>query len=185
MSRAWYALRVQSGWEQKVRDSLVARVKAEGIEELITRIMVPAEHVAEIREGKRRVTQQKMYPGYILAEIQQDEEGKVPERVWFVVMETPGISGFVGPSRRRDEIVPLEDEDMQRLLQDMEDRKEKPRPKIAFESGDRVRVKEGPFENLEGMVDEIAPAKGLLKVKLSIFGRNTTVELEYAKVEKL
>jgi transcriptional antiterminator NusG len=139
--------------------------------------------VAEVREGKRRVSSQKMFPGYILIEVEPKEGGDLPEGLWFAIMDTPGISGFVGGTRLKP--VPLDDHEVERILQDMEARKEKPKPKVEFVAGDRVRIKEGSFENFDGTVDSVDPANWRLKVRVSIFGRETSVELEYGKVEKI
>lgn len=180
---AWYALRAQSEREEKIKESLEARVRARGLESYIKQIIVPAENVSEIREGKKRVLQQKMFPGYILIELQTNEGGEVPEGVWFAIMETPGISGFVGGNRMKP--VPLDESEVQRIIDDIEARKEKPKPKMEFVPGDKVRIKEGSFENFDGTVESVDPTKWMLKVRVSIFGRDTSVELEYGKVEKI
>ena len=176
MAKAWYAIRAQSEREDLIRDNLEAKVKAAGMEALITRIMVPREHVSEIREGKKRIIQRKMYPGYILVEADLTDEA------WFLITETPGISGFVGS---RTKPVPLTEAEISRILRDIEDKKERPRPKVEFEVGDGVKIKGGPFENYDGVIEEINPTKGLLRVSVSIFGRSTPVELEYSQVERL
>jgi transcriptional antiterminator NusG len=163
MAKAWYAIRAQSEREDLIRDNLEAKVKAAGMEALISRIMVPREHVSEIREGKKRIIQRKMYPGYILVEADLTDEA------WFLITETPGISGFVGS---RTKPVPLTESEISRILRDIEDKKERPRPKVEFEIGD-------------GVIEEINPAKGVLRVSVSIFGRSTPVELEYSQVERL
>ena len=118
-----------------------------------------------------------MYPGYILIEMEVSDES------WFIVTETPGISGFVGTDRLHP--APMREEEVQRILREMEDKKEKPRPKVEFEVGETVKIKEGPFENYDGVVEDVTPSKGLVKVGISIFGRSTSVELEFAKVEKV
>jgi transcriptional antiterminator NusG len=176
MATAWYAIRAQSEREDLIRDNLEAKVKAAGMEALITRIMVPREHVSEIREGKKRIIQRKMYPGYILVEADLTDEA------WFLITETPGISGFVGS---RTKPVPLTEAEISRILRDIEDKKERPRPKVEFEVGDGVKIRSGPFENYDGVIEEINPAKGVLRVSVSIFGRSTPVELEYSQVERL
>jgi transcriptional antiterminator NusG len=182
-NKAWYALRVQSEREEKIKESLVARIRAKGLEQHVSQIVVPAENVSEIKEGKKRVSQQKMFPGYILIEMQLNEGGEVPEGIWFAIMETPGISGFVSPDRRKPE--PLDEQEVRRILSDIESRKEKPKPKVEFEPGNKVRIKEGPFENFDGTVESVDSTKWMLKVKVSIFGRDTSVEMEYGKVEKI
>ena len=181
--RMWYALRAQSEREEKIKEGLLARLRAKGLEKLVSEIIVPAENVSEIREGKRRVSQQKMFPGYILIEVEAGEKDEVPEDVWFAIMDTPGISGFVGGTRLKP--VPLDETEVQRIKEDIEARKEKPKPKMEFQAGDRVRIREGSFENFDGTVESVDPAKWVLKVRVSIFGRDTSVELEYGKVEKI
>ncbi|HOX08115.1 MAG TPA: transcription termination/antitermination protein NusG [Planctomycetota bacterium] len=176
MAKAWYAIRAQSEREDLIRDNLEAKVKAAGIESLISRIMVPREHVSEIRDGKKRIIQRKMYPGYILVEADLTDEA------WFLITETPGISGFVGS---RTKPVPLTEGEIGRILRDIEDKKERPRPKVEFEVGDGVKIRSGPFENYDGVIEEINPTKGVLRVSVSIFGRSTPVELEYSQVERL
>ncbi len=180
--KAWYALRAQSEREEKIKESLMTRIRAKGLEDTILQIIVPAENVSEIKEGKKRVSQQKMFPGYILVEVQKKEDGEVPQDVWFVIMETPGISGFVGGNRMNP--VPLDETEVQRIIDDIDARKEKPKPKMEFEPGDKVRIKEGSFENFDGTVESVDPTKWMLKVRVSIFGRDTSVEMEYGKVEK-
>lgn len=182
-NKAWYALRVQSEREEKIKESLMARVKAKGLDSFVLQIVVPAETVSEIKEGKKRVTQQKMFPGYILIEVSCKEDGEVPEGIWFAIMETPGISGFVGGNRTKPE--PVDEQDVRRILNDIESRKEKPKPKVEFEAGNKVRIKEGPFENFDGVVESVDSTKWMLKVKVSIFGRDTSIEMEYSKVEKI
>lgn len=181
--KVWYALRAQSEREEKIKEGLLARLRAKGIESMVPQIIVPAENVSEIREGKKRVSQQKMFPGYILIEVNAESTEELPQDVWFAIMDTPGISGFVGGSRLKP--VPLDESEVQRIIDDIEARKEKPKPKMEFQSGDRVRIKEGSFENFDGTVESVDSTKWMLKVRVSIFGRDTSVELEYGKVEKI
>jgi transcriptional antiterminator NusG len=179
MGMSWYTLKVQAEREEKIRQSIEAKMRASPpeVQTQFGRILVPSEHFTEIRGGKKRITKQKMYPGYVLIEMDLTDDS------WFIVTETSGVAGFVGPDKRHP--VPMPDEEVRRLLREMEDRKEKPRPKIDFEVGDGVKIKEGPFENYDGSVEEVTPSKGLVRVSVSIFGRSTSVELEYSKVEKL
>jgi transcriptional antiterminator NusG len=182
--KVWYALRAQSEREEKIKEGLLARLRAKGIEGMVPQIIVPAENVSEIREGKKRVSQQKMFPGYILIEVEAGEKAdELPQDVWFAIMDTPGISGFVGGSRLKP--VPLDETEVQRIIDDIEARKEKPKPKMEFQPGDRVRIREGSFENFDGTVESVDSTKWMLKVRVSIFGRDTSVELEYGKVEKI
>ena len=143
---------------------------------IFLKILIPKESVQEIRAGKKRIVEQKTYPGYLFVEMDLADE------VWYVITETTGISGFVSADPR--EPVPLPDVEINRILKSMEDQKEKPKPKIEFEVGQKVRIKEGPFENFEGNVEEVHPEKGVVKVNVHIFGRSTPVELEFGQVEK-
>jgi len=179
MEKHWYTLKVAAEREEKIRKSIEARVRAATpeVQKQFGRILVPSEHYTEIKGGKKKITKQKMYPGYLLIELELTDDS------WFIVTETNGVAGFVGSNRRQP--VPMPEQEVARLLREMEDKKEKPRPKIDFEIGDGVKIKEGPFENYDGVVEEVTPSKGLVKVSVSIFGRSTSVELEYSKVEKL
>jgi transcriptional antiterminator NusG len=179
MAMSWYTLKVQAEREEKIRETIEARIRATRaeVQTQFGRILVPSEHFTEIRGGKKRVSKQKMYPGYLLIEMDLTDDS------WFLVVETNGVASFVGPDRRHP--VPMPEQEVGRLLREMEDKKEKPRPKIDFEIGDGVKIKEGPFENYDGVVEEVTPAKGLVRVSVSIFGRSTSIELEYSKVERL
>ena len=179
MVMSWYTLKVQAEREEKIRETIEARIRATRpeVQTQFGRILVPSEHFTEIRGGKKRVSKQKMYPGYLLIEMDLTDDS------WFLVVETNGVASFVGPDRRHP--VPMPEQEVGRLLREMEDKKEKPRPKIDFEIGDGVKIKEGPFENYDGVVEEVTPAKGLVRVSVSIFGRSTSIELEYSKVERL
>ncbi len=179
MAKKWYIVRVQAEREEKIREGLLTRIRAAGpgLESRFARIVIPSEHLQEIREGKRRVTQQRMYPGYMMIEMELDDE------TWFVVTETPGISGFVAANRRNPEPLPQEEVDM--ILREMAEKRERPRPKVQFELGERVKIKGGAFQNYDGVVEEVDPEKGQVKVSVSIFGRSTMVEFEYSKVEKM
>jgi transcriptional antiterminator NusG len=172
----WYAVKVQPEREEKIRNLLLERIRNAGIGETIREVLIPTESVQEIRGGKRRVVEQKTYPGYLFLEMDYTDES------WYVVTETSGISGFVAANPR--EPTPLPEEEIGRILQVMDDQKEKPKPKVEFEIGQQVRIKEGPFTNYEGQVEEIQPEKGVLRVNVHIFGRSTPVELEYYQVER-
>ncbi len=176
MSLQWYVLRVQSGREEKVKNTLKRKVQLSGMENLITTVLVPTENVTEIKSGKRRVRERKLYPGYILVEMELTDD------VWFVIRDTPGIGDFLGSYGRP---VPMDPEEVKRVLEGEQEKEEKPIVKIDLERGQNVKVKEGPFENFDGVVDELYPEKGLVKVIVNIFNRATPVELEYWQVEKL
>ncbi len=175
-NRRWYVVRVQSGREEQVRDGLQRRVLAAGLENKITHVIVPTEKVTEIRSGRKTVREKKLYPGYIMIEMLQDKDS------WFLVRETPGIGDFLGLK----EPIPMAEHEVNRMLVEQTGtEEEKPRIKIDFQKGDSVRVREGAFENFDGIVEEINAPKGLVSITITIFGRATRVDLEYWQVEKI
>jgi len=176
MPKHWYVIHTQTGSEEKVKTGLEKRVKQQNKTDLISQILIPTERVSEVREGKRKISQRKFFPGYILVEMELNDE------TWHLVKNTPGVSGFIGPRARP---VPLKDDEIKAILKHTEEAEEKPLPKTVFEKGEGIRVIDGPFVNFNGNVEEIYPAKGKLKVIISIFGRSTPVELEYWQVEKV
>ncbi len=180
MEKKWFVLRVQSNKEDKVKKDLDRRIKIQGIENLIPNILVPSEKVSEIKGGKKRIVEKKIYPGYVIAEIEVDEKGQIPEEVWYVMREVPGAGDFVGGDRKPIAMTDLEAE---KILMEVESGEEKPKAKIVFRKGDKVKVKEGPFENFDGVVEEVLPTSGCVKLMLTIFGRSTSVELEYWQLE--
>jgi transcriptional antiterminator NusG len=173
----WYVVRVQSGREESVKDGLLRRVNAAGLQPKITNVIVPTEKVTEIRSGRKTVREKKLYPGYIMIQMLQDKDA------WFLVRETPGIGDFLGLK----EPIPMAEHEVNKMLveQTGAEENEKPRIKIDFQKGDTVRVKEGAFENFDGIVEEINSQKGLVGITITIFGRATRVELEYWQVEKV
>lgn len=174
--RKWYVVRVQSGREEQVKEGLLRRVRAAGLENKITNVIVPTEKVTEIRSGRKTVREKKLYPGYIMIEMQQDKDA------WFLVRETPGIGDFLGLK----EPIPMAEHEVTKMLVDQSGaEEEKPKIKIDFQKGDTVRVKEGAFENFDGVVEEINPQKGTVSITITIFGRATRVDLEYWQVEKI
>jgi transcriptional antiterminator NusG len=174
MSLNWFVLRVQSGREDRICENLQKRVNAASLEASIPRILVPTETVSEIKNGKKRNYRRKIYPGYLLVQMDLTDD------VWFLIRETQGIGDFVGAHGRP---APMEPHEVEKLLGDMERTQEKPKVKIEFQKGESVKIKEGPFESFEGIVDEVIPDKGVIKVVVTIFGRPTPVELEYWQVE--
>jgi transcriptional antiterminator NusG len=180
MPKEWFVLRVQSNKEDKVRDSLMENIKARGLESLVPSILVPSEKVSEIKGGKKKISERKIYPGYVIAEVEVDENGQIPKDVWFLIRETPGAGDFIGGKNKP---VPMAGYEVEKLLTAVEHKEEKPRAKIVFHEGEKVRVKEGPFENYDGVIEEVLPASGRVKVMLTVFGRATPVELEYWQVE--
>ena len=175
MAKKWYVIHTQTGYEDKVKANIEKRAEMSNLKELISQILVPTEKISEVKEGKKKISTRKFFPGYILIEMELTDE------TWYLIKNTPGVSGFIGSGRRP---VPLEDSEVQTILKQTELAKEKPTPKVIFEKGEGVRVLEGPFANFNGTIEEINPSKGKLKVTISIFGRDTPVELEYGQVEK-
>jgi len=181
VAKRWYVVKVQSGREGTVQKALARRLQLAGKEEAVPRVLVPTEVVTELKGGRKTTRKRKLYPGYVLVEVEQDDKGGVPREVWTLVRETTGVGDFVGA---RGAPEPLPPEEVERLLKAMEGDKEKtPHLKIAFKAGDAVKIKEGPLESFEGVVDDIVPAKGIVRVIVTIFGRATPVELEYWQVE--
>lgn len=174
MGMRWYVIRVQSGREERVRTNLIRRVKQAGLEARIGQVVLPSENVTDLKGGKRKVTKKKIYPGYLLVEMDLDEN------VWFLIRETPGFGDFVGSHQQP---TPMTETEVRQVLGEMEASKEKPKLAVTFGKGDRVKIKQGPFENFDGAVEEVNPEKGMIKVVVTIFGRATPVELGYWEVE--
>ncbi len=174
----WYVLKVQSGREDTIRDALERRVKIQGLQKYFGRIVVPTEKITEIRNNKKRIVERKSYPGYIMVEMELNE------KTWFVVRETPGVGDFVGAHGQPS---PMSDDEVRKMLHQEEEtvKDEAPKIKIYVERGDRVKIKDGPFENFEGTVEEVVEQRGLVKVMLIIFNRPTPVDLEYWQVERI
>ena len=176
--RHWYVLRVQSNKEDTVRESLEKRIKTAGLEGQITQVLVPTEKVSEIKGGKKRVSQRKIYPGYVIVEMALNDD------TWYLVRETPGIGDFVGGAPNTKP-VPMPQYEVDKILGEAERETEQPKLKIEFREGDAVKITEGPFENFSGVVQEVVPSKGVVKVEVTIFGRPTPVELEYWQIESI
>ena len=174
----WYVLKVQSSREDTIRDALERRVKIQGLQRFFGRIVVPTEKITEIRNNKKRTVERKTYPGYIMVEMELNE------KTWFTVRETPGVGDFVGAHGTPTKMTSTE---VGQMLNEQESgaAAEQPKVKIYVERGDRVKIKDGPFENFEGTVEEVIEARGLVKVMLIIFNRPTPVDLEYWQVERL
>jgi transcriptional antiterminator NusG len=183
VARRWYVVRVQSGRETTVQTALARKLKVAGKEGVIPRVLVPVETVTELKAGKKRTRKRKLYPGYVLVEVELDEQGKVPKDVWFLVRETSGVGDFVGPHGEPES---LDEKEVSRLLTEMQKSDDKsPHVSIPLNKGDSVKIKEGPLESFEGVVDEVIPGKGIVRVIVTIFGRATPVELEYWQVESV
>jgi len=174
--KEWYVVHTYSGFENKVKASIEQRAKVFGLEEQIPRVIVPTEEVVEIKRGQKKITPQKFFPGYVLVEMEMNDE------TWHLVKSTPKVTGFVGSGPRP---APLPQEEVEEILHQMEVGAEKPKPKSVFQKGDKVRVIEGPFLNFTGTIEDLNPERGKLKVMVAIFGRLTPVELEYYQVERV
>jgi transcription termination/antitermination protein NusG len=174
MSKKWYGVHTYSGFENKVRLSLVERIKNMHLEDFFGEVLIPSETVVELKKGEKRTSLRKFFPGYILVNMELNDE------TWHVVKETSKVTGFVGGNTP----VAIPDEEIQKITRRIEEGAEKPRPKVLFEVGETVRVTDGPFLNFSGVVEDVKPDKGKLRVMVSIFGRATPVELEFMQVEK-
>ena len=176
LAKRWYVIHTQTGHEERVKTTLEGRAERFSLKEKITQVLIPTEKVSEIKAGKKKISTRKFFPGYVLVEMELNDE------TWYLVKNTPGVSGFIGSGRKP---LPLKDAEVAGIIKQTEEKKEKPTPKVIFEKGESVRVKEGPFVNFNGTIDEVNPNKGKLKVLVAIFGRTTPVELEYWQVEKV
>ena len=171
----WYILHAYSGFERKVRESIQSRVQAFGLTDRVGRVMIPTEPVTEIVNGKKRTVERVFLPGYVLVEMELDND------LWHVIKNTPRVTGFLGTG---DSPVALSEAEVSSILFRSESSKDKPAMKVKFEKGEQVRINEGPFANFNGTVDDVNEDRETLKVMVTIFGRSTPVELEFGKVEK-
>ena len=173
MAKKWYILHTYSGFEEKAKTAMQERIKNADQEEFFGEILVPTEQVVEMFKGAKRTSSRKFFPGYILLNVELNDE------TWHTVRDTPKITGFVGNDLNPE---PLPDEDAEKIINRIKEGTEKPRPKVMFEEGDNVRVVDGPFSNFQGIVDHVNPDKGRVRVLVSIFGRETPIELEFFQV---
>jgi transcriptional antiterminator NusG len=179
--RGWYVIHTYSGYENKVKTNLEHRIQTMDAKDLIYQVVIPTEDEIEIRDGQRRTVARKMYPGYVLVQmIELKEDDMDSSRAWFVVRNTPGVTGFVGSGTKP---VALEPPEVKRILRQM--RVEAPKVKVGFVIGQSVRIVDGPFQDFVGTVDDINLEKGKVKVLVSFFGRETPVELDFLQVERL
>lgn len=176
MEKKWYVIHTYSGYENKVKQSLEERLEALGFQERVSRVLVPTENVIEVKGGKKKVSARKFFPGYIIVEMDMDDD------IWYLIKNTPKVTGFLGGKRNP---TPLSEDEVKNILEQIEGDKTKPKPKVLFNKGESVRVVDGPFTNFTGIIDEISPERGKLKVMVSIFGRATPVELEFLQVENI
>jgi transcription termination/antitermination protein NusG len=175
--RNWFVVHTYSGYENKVKANLERRIHSMGMSDKIFRVLVPMEDEVEFKDGKRKITPKKVFPGYVLVEMLMDDQS------WYVVRNTQGVTGFVGSPGPGEKPVPLQDKEVKTILKQMGI--EAPKLKIDFAKGDRIKVTSGPFFDFTGVVDEITPEKERLRALISIFGRETPVELEFFQVEKV
>jgi len=180
IKRRWYAIHAHSGQEGNVRKNLLAMAEQAGIIHLISNVLVPMEEVAEIKAGQKKVSKRKFFPGYVLVHLPEHPE-RQPE-LWHLIKEVPGVTGFIGS---RTVPVPLEDAEVNAILEELRGERERPKPKVKFEQGERVKIIDGPFANFLGSIDEMNLERGKLKVMVEIFERLTSVEVEFWQVEKV
>lgn len=178
----WYVLRVASNKEEQVRATLVRKVAIEGLEERIGRILVPTLKERRMRSGKVKIHERKLYPGYVFVEMNTDEDGSIPEHIWFLVKETTGVGDFIGSDGKPIPMAPIDAEKMLAATKEPEEG-DVGLAGLGYSKGDLVKVREGPFENFEGTVEEINAQKGIVRVIVTIFGRPTPIELEYLQIE--
>jgi transcriptional antiterminator NusG len=177
----WYALHVLSGQEKKVKESLERRAKTEEMGDLVREVVIPTERVSEVKRGKKIESERKLHPGYVYVNMYlRDEEKKLVDRTWYFVRETNGVIGFADG----DNPQPIRLSEVEIMLGQMREREEKVLPKVAFSVGDKVKVGDGPFQNQEGIIEGVDMDRGKLKVSVNMFGRSTSLELEYWQVDK-
>jgi transcription termination/antitermination protein NusG len=176
MAKDWFVVHTYSGFEKFVAESIQQRALELNIQDQIGKIIIPTEGIVEIKGGKKVVSTKRSYPGYILVEMEMNDEN------WHIIRETPKVTGFVGSGKRP---TPLNKDEVKQIVEHMETTSEKPKPKHSFEKGEAVRIIDGPFFNFNGIVEEVNQARSTLKVLVTIFGRSTPVELEFLQVEKI
>ena len=175
MAKQWYVVHTFSGFEHKVKAALEERIKSLGKGEYFGEVLVPVEKVIELVKGKKKTSSRKFFPGYILVQMELNDE------TWHVVKETPKVTGFVGGSTSP---TPVTEAEVKAITQQMEEGAVKPKPRVLFSAGESVKVIDGPFADFNGVVEEVRPGKGKLRVLISIFGRATPVELDFVQVER-
>ena len=176
MSKRWYVVHAYSGFEKSVQRALGERIQRSDVQDLFGQILVPVEEVVELKAGQKSISERKFFPGYVLVEMEMNDE------TWHLVKSTPKVTGFVGGTANKP--TPISEKEVEKIMQQMQDGVEKPRPKVLFEPGEVVRVKEGPFTDFHGSVEHVNYEKNRLRVSVTIFGRATPVELEFGQVEK-
>jgi transcription termination/antitermination protein NusG len=176
MTKRWYIVHAYSNFERKVAESIKERAAAAGLSDMFDEVLVPMEEVVEMRRGRKVSSERKFFPGYVLVKMELNDE------TYHLIKSTPKVTGFLGTENKP---IPITDEEAGRILQQVQEGVERPKPSVTFEIGEQVRVADGPFASFNGLVEEVDEERARLKVAVSIFGRATPVELEYAQVEKL
>ena len=176
MSLRWYVVHAYSGFESQVKRSLEERIKLHGMEDQFGEVLVPTEEVVEMRDGQKRKSDRKFFPGYVLVQMEMNDDS------WHLVKETPRVMGFIGGTSDRP--APMTDKEAEAILNRVQEGAEKPRPKVLFEAGEVIRIIDGPFNDFNGVVEEVDYEKSRLRVEVSIFGRSTPVDLDFSQVEK-
>ena len=176
MSLRWYVVQAYSGYEAKVKGMLEERIVREGLEDKFGKVLVPTEEIVEMRAGQQRRSERKFFPGYVLVEMDMDDES------WHLVKNTPRVMGFIGGTADRP--APITENEANEILQRVEDSSDKPKPKVLFEPGEVIRVCDGPFADFNGVVEKVDYEKNRVRVSVLIFGRSTPVDLEFSQVEK-
>ncbi len=177
----WFVLRVASNKESSVRETLLRKIQIEGMGHLVNRILVPTEKTKTIKGGRQRIVETKLYPGYVFVEMRLEPDGRIPQDVFFLIKETTGVGDFVGTAGRP---TPMQEHEIEKMLLDSRKPEEEPTVKLVFEKGEAVTIREGPFQGYEGTVDELLPEKGLVRVLVTIFGRQAPIELEEWQLSK-
>jgi transcriptional antiterminator NusG len=177
----WFVLRVASNKENSVKDTLLRKVQIEGMTHLVGRILVPTEKTKTVKNGKQKITESKLYPGYVFVEMKLEADGRISQDVFFLIKETTGVGDFVGTAGRP---TPLPDHEIEKMLRDSRKPEDEPTIKLVFSKGEHVVIKEGPFQSYEGTVDELFPDKGQVRVLVTIFGRQAPIDLEEWQIGK-
>jgi transcription termination/antitermination protein NusG len=178
----FFVLRVARNKEDQVREKLSRKVKIEGLEAHVGRILVPTERVRSMKAGVRRESDRKLYPGYVFVELELDKDGRIPDKVWFMIKETEGVGDFIGSNGKPSPMTPA---DEAKMIEAAEKPDDEVSLKTEYKKGDKIKVNNGAFQNFEGEVDEILPDKGMVRIITTIFGRPTPLELEYWQIEKM
>jgi transcriptional antiterminator NusG len=176
MTKRWYVVHAYSGFEKSVQRALVERIARAGMQDFFGQILVPVEEVVEMKSGQKSISERKFFPGYVLVEMDMNDES------WHLVKSTPKVTGFIGGTATKP--TPISEKEVAKIMQQIQEGVEKPRPKVLFETGEMVRIKEGPFTDFNGNVEEVNYEKSRMRVAVTIFGRSTPVELQFDQVEK-